>query len=183
VAATPQDDLHHDLTGIEIRLSRMASAPVSLWNTEGLQRDANQLMSRAQTPEDRDAVQATLNKINQFAAITHRTRAPTSTATPVSGSPVTPVPGQVANAATGTPYDAVGVLRPVVSRRPGAPQFALVDEHGQVLTFVTPTPDMNLQPYVGRRVGVVGNRGYIAEFNRTHVTAARVTPLSDTVLR
>ncbi len=183
VAATPQDDLHHDLTSIEIRLSRMASAPVNLWNTEGLQRDATQLMSRTQTPEDRDAVQATLNKINQFAAISHRAGAPTSTANPASSSPVTPVPGQVAAAATGTPYDAVGVLRPVVSRRPGAPQFALVDEHGQVLTFVTPTPDMNLQPYVGRRVGVVGNRGYIAEFSRTHVTAARVTPLSDTVLR
>jgi hypothetical protein len=183
VAATPQDDLHRDLTGIEIRLSRMASAPVSMWNTEGLQRDANQLMSRAQTPEDRDAVQTTLNKINQFAAITHRTGAPTNTATPASGSPVTPVPGQIAAAPNGTPYDAVGVLRPVVSRRPGAPQFALVDEHGQVLTFGTPTPDMNLQPYVGRRVGVMGNRGYMAEFNRTHVTAARVTPLSDTVLR
>jgi hypothetical protein len=183
-ATTTDDDLHHALTGIEIRLSRMASAPVNLWNTEGLERDAAQLMNRAQTPADRDAVQATQKKIDQFAAISHRTGAPASAATPAGRSPITPVPGQVAaTTANGNPYDAVGILRPVVSRRPGAPQFALVDEHGQVLTFVTPTPDMNLQPYVGRRVGVVGNRGYIAEFNRTHVTAARVTPLSDTILR
>jgi hypothetical protein len=77
----------------------------------------------------------------------------------------------------------VGILRPVVSRRPGAPQFALVDDRGQVLSFVTPTPDMNLQPYLGRRVGVVGNRGFIVEFNRAHVTAARVTPLGDRVIR
>ena len=105
---------------------------------------------------------------------------------PLSASPITPVPGQagpVAANASGNPYDAVGVLRPVVSRRPGAPQFALVDDHGQVLTFVTPTPDMNLQPYIGKRVGVVGNRGYIAEFNRTHVTAARVTPITENILR
>ena len=41
---------------------------------------------------------------------------------------------------TDSQYDAVGVLRPVVSRRPGAPQFALVNAQGQVVTFVTPAP-------------------------------------------
>jgi hypothetical protein len=87
-----------------------------------------------------------------------------------------------ANAAGG-PYDAVGILRPVVSRRPGAPQFALVDERGQVVSFVTPTPDLNLQPYLGHRVGIVGNRGFIQEFNRSNVTAARVTPLNDRLVR
>jgi hypothetical protein len=164
----------------------MAAAPVNLWNTEGLERDAAQLMSRAQTPADRDAVQSTVSKINQFASISRRAGSPTNSAIATGTSPITPVPGQagpVAANASGNPYDAVGVLRPVVSRRPGAPQFALVDDHGQVLTFVTPTPDMNLQPYIGKRVGVVGNRGYIAEFNRTHVTAARVTPITENILR
>jgi hypothetical protein len=74
-------------------------------------------------------------------------------------------------------------LRPVVSKRPGAPQFALVDERGQVVSFVTSTPDINLQPYLGHRVGIVGNRGYIPEFGRAHVTAKRVQPLNDRVLR
>jgi uncharacterized protein YgiM (DUF1202 family) len=185
-ATNSDDDLHHALTAIEIRLSRMAAAPVNLWNTEGLERDAAQLMSRAQTPADRDAVQSTIGKINQFASISRRTGSPTNSAVAAGTSPVTPIPGQagpVAANAPGNPYDAVGVLRPVVSRRPGAPQFALVDDHGQVLTFVTPTPDMNLQPYIGKRVGVVGNRGYIAEFNRTHVTAARVTPITENIMR
>jgi hypothetical protein len=81
------------------------------------------------------------------------------------------------------PYDAVGVLRPVVSRRPGAPQFALVDDQGQVITFVTATPDVNLQPYVGQRIGVTGRRGYIPEFRRPHVTAGRITPLTERLLR
>src|SRR6476659_3139517 len=39
-ATNSDDDLHHALTAIEIRLSRMAAAPVNLWNTEGLERDA-----------------------------------------------------------------------------------------------------------------------------------------------
>ncbi|HEX3598991.1 MAG TPA: hypothetical protein VHU84_02540 [Lacipirellulaceae bacterium] len=181
------DDLSHDLIAIEVRLSRMAAAPSNLWNTERLERDAAQLMNRAQTPADREAVQATVNKINRFAAIARRTNGPTTSIAQNGQSPVTPLPGTTPGALAttpgGSPYDAVGILRPVVSRRPGAPQFALVDDKGQVLTFVTPTPDMNLSPYLGQRVGVVGNRGFIAEFNRSHVTAARVTPLSAPLVR
>jgi hypothetical protein len=101
-----------------------------------------------------------------------------------SGQPQsTRLPNTVATADAGGPYDAVGILRPVVSRRPGAPQFAVVDERGQVVSFVTATPDLNLQPYLGHRVGVVGNRGYIPEFQRSNVTAARVTPLNDRMVR
>ncbi len=77
----------------------------------------------------------------------------------------------------------MGILRPVVSRRPGAPQFALVSPDGQVVAFVTPTPDVNLQPYIGQRIGVTGSRGYIPEFRRAHVTAGRVMPLQERILR
>jgi hypothetical protein len=183
------DDLSDELSAIELRLSRMAAAPVNLWNTERLERDTAQLRNRAQTPAEREAVEATMSKINRFAAIGQRSNPPAANfamagAPPSAGSgdprttlPVTPLPDTTAAAASGGPYDAVGILRPVVSRRPGAPQFALVDDRGQVLSFVTPTPDINLQPYLGRRVGVVGNRGFITEFNRSHVTAARVMPL------
>jgi len=181
--AAANDDLQHELAAVEVRLSRMASAPVNLWNTERLERDTMQLMNKAQTPADREAVQSTVNKINQFASISRRANTPTTTVAQASASPVTPLSGAPSQTPSASPYDAVGILRPVVSRRPGAPQFALVDDHGQVLTFVTPTPDVNLQAYIGRRVGVVGNRGYIAEFSRTHVTAARVTPLNDNILR
>jgi hypothetical protein len=205
------DDLSRELAAIELRLSRMVAAPINLWNTERLQRDTSQLMVRAQTPAERDAVEVTRNKIHQFAAIGQRSNpangaisnaagppagvgtadaratmgAPAPPATLVAGDPpaTSPALASIAANASGGPYDAVGILRPVVSRRPGAPQFALVDDRGQVLSFVTPTPDMNLQPYLGHRVGVVGNRGFIAEFNRSHVTAARVTPLGDRILR
>ncbi len=194
-AAKPQtaspagEGISRELTAIDMRLSRMAAAPVNLWNTERLEHDTLQLVNRAQTSADREAAQAMMSKINQFAAVAHRSNPP-ATAFAASGNPgtsnqppITPLPGAIATTTSGGPYDSVGILRPVVSRRPGAPQFALVDDRGQVLTFVTPTPDVNLRPYLGHRVGVVGNRGYIAEFNRAHVTAARVTPLNDRIVR
>src|SRR5206468_527346 len=80
------DDLQRELSAIEIRLSRMAAAPANLWNTERLARDAMQLMSKSQTPADRDAVQSMINKINQFASIGRRVNGPT-TAVAQAGGP------------------------------------------------------------------------------------------------
>ncbi len=74
-------------------------------------------------------------------------------------------------------YDAVGMLKPVVSRRNQSPHYALVDDDGKVVSFVTPAPDVNLKPYIGRRIGVNGTRGFMPEYRRAHVTASRITPL------
>ena len=96
---------------------------------------------------------------------------------------VSPTPGVTPPAAAEALYDAVGTLKPVVSRRQNAPQFALVDDHGDVVTFVTSAPDVNLQAYVGQRIGVRGSRGFMPEFRRAHVTASRITPLEQTLTR
>jgi hypothetical protein len=175
------------LAAIEVRLSRMAAAPISQWNTEGLTHDIDELLSQAESTADRAAVQATSAKIERFSGLIrqHQQVAGGMMGNAVTGEPRTT--GQLADSrhptADGSKYDATGILRPVVSKRPGAPQFALVDERGQVISFVTSTPDINLQPYVGRRVGVVGNRGYIPEFQRANVTAKRVQPLGDRLIR
>jgi uncharacterized protein YgiM (DUF1202 family) len=182
-AVQASGDMSHELAAVELRLSRMAAAPTNLWNTDRLERDTSQLMARAKTQAERDAVRVTQDKIKRFAEIGRRAN-PASSNVAQSGQPQTaPQSNGVATTVAGVQYDAVGILRPVVSRRPGAPQFALVDERGQVISFVTSTPDLNLQPYLGHRVGVVGNRGYIPEFQRSNVTAARVTPLNDRLVR
>jgi hypothetical protein len=80
-------------------------------------------------------------------------------------------------------YDAAGLLKPVVSKRESAPQYALVGARGEVVSFVTPTPDLNLTPYVGRQIGVHGTRGYMPEYRKAHVTAGRVTPIESAVRR
>lgn len=80
-------------------------------------------------------------------------------------------------------FDAVGTLKPVVSKRPNAPQYALVNERGDVVSFITPTPDLNLRPYVGRRVGVKGTRGFMNEYRTAHVTAGRISQVDGTLRR
>ena len=102
--------------------------------------------------------------------------------TPTPGGPTT-AKDAAAPAATEALYDAVGTLKPVVSRRDKAPHYALVDDHGDVVTFVTASADLNLQPYVGKRIGVRGSRGFMPEYRRAHVTASRVTPLEEKLVR
>ncbi|MEX2316099.1 MAG: hypothetical protein WD669_03040 [Pirellulales bacterium] len=151
---------------LELRLSRMVAEPPTSWNVEPLKTEAEAMLTQAQTAVERNAIQATIAKLDRFAAIERRYRGL------AGGAPT-----------AGQQFDAVGVLRPVNSRRPGAPPFALVDERGQVLSFVTPTPGVNLQPFLGQRIGVTGNRGYIPEFQRAHVVAGRVAPVSERMVR
>jgi uncharacterized protein YgiM (DUF1202 family) len=183
------DDLSRRLADVELRLSRTVCQPPATWQIEPLQLEAKQLLTHAQSVPDRAAVETMLAKIERFAAIDRRYRqlGPllTTRAPQIGQQPITPIPDATAGVVgpDGQRYDAVGILRPVVSKRAGAPQFALLNERGQVVSFVTPTPDVNLQPYVGHQIGVTGTRGYIPEFQRTHVTAGRVAPLGERLLR
>ena len=104
--------------------------------------------------------------------------------------PAATVPAATGPAATGPAatvpsqpdYDAVGELRPVVSKRAGAPKYALVGSDGKVVTFITPTAGLDLKPLLGKQVGARGARGFMPEYNHRHLTAQRIAPL-DTLRR
>ena len=51
-------------------------------------------------------------------------------------------------------FDGVGKLTRVVSQRPNAPRFALVNNANEVVSFVSPAPGVNLQSYEGQQVVV-----------------------------
>jgi hypothetical protein len=76
---------------------------------------------------------------------------------------------------TWTPPDQMettGRLATVVSRRPDAPRWALVDDSNNVLVFITPQAGVNLAPLVGQQVSVRGARGYMPEYQRPYLVAA-----------
>ena len=111
---------------------------------------------------------------------------PVAARSPIVGLPDisgTPPPRPASSRKRRSRYVAEGLLRPVVSRRPNAPQYALVDGTGKVTSFVKPTPDIDLKPFLGQRVGVVGRQTYLPELRQTLVTAGRVTPLDDASFR
>jgi hypothetical protein len=81
-------------------------------------------------------------------------------------------------------YDAVGKLTTVRSQRPNAPPFALLNADHEPVAFVTPSPGVDLRPLLGRQIGVSGQRGYMPEFRKPHITAMQAEPIdgSDVIM-
>jgi len=75
-----------------------------------------------------------------------------------------------------TTTETTGRLATVVSRRPDAPRWAIVDDRNTVLVFVTPQPGVNLAPLVGQQVSVRGAQGYMPEYKRPYLVASEARP-------
>jgi hypothetical protein len=86
--------------------------------------------------------------------------------------------GTLSAEAQRTAYEETGYLMEVHSSRRGAPQYALVDEQGDVKVFVTPVPGLNLAHYLTKHIGIFGRRGYLYRLKTQHVTITRVVDLA-----
>ncbi len=118
-----------------------------------------------------------LNRIARFEDVKRRNDLLNQPDSPIVSS-IPPVPAN-----DPSHFDGIGKLTPVVSQRPNAPRYALVDDSNQVVSFVTAAPGVNLQPYVGMQVGVSGQRGFIPDLQKPHVTAQRINVIDGTITR
>lgn len=170
------------LDALEIQLSRRVAGPVNLWTFDDLEREAAQLLSQTGSAAEREAVTSLAERMSRFAAIGKRHRQVRNSTDPTADSIATAgVPPARDPALQG--FDAVGVLRPVVAKNGNAPPYALVDDSGKIVTFITPSPTLNLQQHLGQRVGVSGTRGFLPEYRSRNIQTARVAPVEGTLRR
>jgi hypothetical protein len=190
-AAVPADEL----ADIDLALSLAVAGPTESWHLEGVRERLRLAATRATSAEERTRADAIDARLARFEAIQARQRALVqgtpegdstlriggmwSSLSALGSRPVRPgvLPG--GKPADGrpdwTPPDQVettGRLATVVSRRPDAPRWALVDTSNNVLVFVTPQPGVNLAPMVGQQVTVRGARGYMPEYKRPYMVAS-----------
>lgn len=190
--AAPADEL----TDIDLALSLAVTGPSDAWNLAPLRERLRLVASRAQSEHERMRAQAIDARLSRFEEIQARQRALVSADTAADTSPLRlgamwsslsalgsrPVrPGVLPGGRTAdgqptwTPPDQVevtGRLATVVSRRPDAPRWAIVDERNTVLTFVTPQAGVQLAPLVGQQVSVRGAKGYMPEYQRPYLVAS-----------
>lgn len=128
-------------------------------------------------PDRQAVVQALRNETSGPAppAVTAAADGPASPAL-LPPHPAAPLPAEGSGRGQGL-YDAMGRLTRVMPGKLGGPRYALLDERGRVTCYVTPAPGVGLQHYVGRRVGITGNRDPFNDLNAPHVTARHVAPL------
>jgi hypothetical protein len=183
---SPPDEVEQ----IDRELSRIVVTEPDQWNLDGVRRRTDKAFEQASSAVVRRKLQDLQDRIKRFDDIHKRSLA---LATPAAGTVAGPAEG-----ARGEPpvriaetsprintendparYDGVGKLTPVVSERPGAPRYALVNQANEVVTFVSPAPGVNLRSFEGEYVGISGQRGYMPELKKPHVTALRINPLKD----
>ncbi len=190
---------------LQLRLSQTIVRPKEEWQFQQLQTEATEMLDKSDSTTEREHLRDLLDRIARFQEV--QRGAPSGSSPIVAQNGVGRASGDFTGLSAkvrdlaendlsgkdpfeakstdpdGPRYDAVGRLKPVVSQTEGAPRYALVDDKGAVVSFVTPSPDVNLQPYVGMRIGVNGSRGFMPEYRKAHVTAGRITPIEDRVRR
>ena len=196
---TSPELLRQELSSIHVDLSRMVIRTPSLWRLGELRARSQAVIDLSSTNDVRSQAQQMLARIAQFEDLQRRhesfaRRAAKDTfGTDVDLSVLaldgmTTMEGQRSpsaaawrddfqKATAGGYYDGIGWLMPVVTRRPGVPRYALTDHNGNILQFVSPKPGLNLRNYERKRIGVIGQRGYMPEFDKAHLTAERIITL------
>jgi hypothetical protein len=176
-----------ELDSIDLEISKMVVEEPTAWSFSELHTRAQVALSRAQTALERGRARLVLSKITRFEAIRDRYEAVAQAQSETdklnelasaSAAPSVPLGGSYAPR-----FDGSGRLIAIVSPRVGAPQFALIDNSGNIVTYLTASPGVGLRPYIGRHVGISGTRGYIPEYKAQHLTARRVTVLDQPLLR
>jgi hypothetical protein len=135
-----------------------------LWSVAPIERFEDRRASPATSPATPSVASSLASSLRRATGFESQQSAPSRLSSPL---------------AEATAYDGEGILRPVISRRRGAPGFALVDEQGAVLSFVTPARGVVLETHLGRKVGITGARGYMPEYRRPHLVAQQVAVLDD----
>jgi uncharacterized protein YgiM (DUF1202 family) len=173
------EDFQRELECIEIELSVMVVEEPAVWSLDALLQRAEKLLQQADNPLDRGRAQVLVNRINRFADIKQqydrlaamRDNRPEVQQLTVSRAVPADTPGALRAAGR---FDAVGRLAEVPARKPGAPRYALLDDHDRVRCYVTPAPGVSLRAYVGKYVGINGTRGYVPEQRAAHLMARQV---------
>ena len=170
---------------LELDLSIMVAEEPTVWTFPPHRQRADQLFDESKTALERGRARRLLNKIARLEDIklrydqVHGSQVASSFPPLPAATTTTALQARIAETPPSSlsSYDGVGVLRPVYSKRTNAPPYALVDSMGIVVSFVSPGPDVNLQPYLGHEVGISGTRGFMPDYNRAHLMAQRVAML------
>jgi uncharacterized protein YgiM (DUF1202 family) len=169
------------LADIDLDLSAMVAEEITTWSFSDLRLRTERVMRRAPTAIERGQAQQLLNKIDRFDRLKARQDALVDLPAGASLAGSATERGATArhDESTGQRFDATGLLSQVAPRKEGAPPFVLIDRRGNVVSYVTPAPNINLRPYVDRQVGINGQRGFMPEMQKSHITAQHVTVLAD----
>jgi SH3-like domain-containing protein len=186
------EEFKEELERIDLDLSMMIAEPMSSWRFGTLEERSHRMVDRAQTAIERGRARILADKIARFDDLKQRQdaldalRDRTDRNTRLYGASdryaYRGMSRETRLEREGR-YDAVGRLTEVKPAKPGAPRYALIDDNGAIRSYITSSPGIRLETYLGREIGVTGTRAYLIEQHAEHVLARQVTPIDGNMLR
>lgn len=169
-----------NVSDLDLKLTEemLKSDPLQ-WRLDVLESSAQTLLSQSGDPEEQIQARKFLAKIVKCRNIQDGYRGnltPNANQMTPSTQPIGA--GFSQNNELDNTYDAHGWLNKMV-RNGGSSEstFVLQDARGKVTHHISPTPGLNLQPYLKSRIGIIGQRGYHSQLKLNHVTAHRIIQL------
>jgi hypothetical protein len=198
IAQIEAETQNADIERLDLIFSRLMAAQASSAEINPIARAARRLSTSVSDPTTAGRARMLSERTEQYRRIADRRDgqavvgqsaslqfpSPSLNVAPVAGTSVSSGPGlnAVPNGAVSTvPGQSanetalVGFLVQVYSARSDSPPFALTDNTGRTIAYVTPTPGTNLRVHLNSKVRVAGGQGYLTGLNTPHIVATTVT--------
>lgn len=169
---------------LELAIAKMIARPAKEWSFDKLHKECQRLVDDAATASLRADARRLLRRVERYQKLKDKAaKAPVGTTAPsriiVPGT--VPTPKELANLPL---FDFAGRVVPVISRtrRPDAPPFALTDDQGKVVCFLTPSIGINLAQHVNQHVAVSGPKTFVEKLKKSQVEVRRIVRKDPTEL-
>jgi hypothetical protein len=147
---------------LDTRLSQLMAGESEPWEFEALRTSLRQLLQQGLGQPFRQRVDILLKRIDQYQQVQQ-------------GKLLDPDSTRSLDTSI---YDVAGWLMKVHASDQPAPPYAILDDNGRVLEFVSPAPGLNLHRYLKKRVGIFGYQSYLASLKTPHITVYRIVDLA-----
>lgn len=168
-----------ELQQIQLSLSNEVAKPIEQWNLANYKSVIEERLQQSSDPLFRGEARLLIDRIEAFIQLKNRSThtVPAANNTPTYGPLMPSNPETPATWINASQYDASGWLVPVHATHTGQPEYAITDDRGNTLAYVTAQPGVNLRRYLRQPVGLKGRRGYLADLSANHIVVERVVSL------
>lgn len=178
-ASAPVNISSPELQQIQFALSREVANPIEQWNLASFKSTIEERLQQSNDPLYRGEARLLIERIDAFIQLKNRSTHTVPASSQVrSQGPLMPsnpeTPAMWINAGQ---YDASGWLVPVHATHTGQPEYAITDDRGNTIAYVTAPPGVNLRRYLRQPVGLKGRRGYLPELSANHIVVERAVSL------
>ncbi len=195
-----REQMRTRLAAVDDEFRTMIKQDPPTWNLVAMEQQYRQLENLSETPAFQTQLKLRLDAVQRYAKVKQEydefLRVATETRqrdaqlmslkNPSGGVAGTgDMPKEAAQPATDRPlpgasprrFDGAGVIQRSVSSIANAPHFVLTAPNGRMLAYLQPAPGVDLKPYVGQSMGVIGQRSYRQELQAELIVVRSLQPV------